>query len=191
MNIDRLTVKFFVEEDADFVLTDVIPVFHRWIQTDAVPGLLIDVADYKHVPHGPGILLVGQDVDYALDLTDGRLGFLTRRKQIRQMALVDTLPEALAWAVQAVQRLEQDTGWQLRADELEITLADRLHAPNTAETFTAVQDVVTAVLRGVYGDEPIDLVYGAVDARRPFTLSAHIPSAPSLAQLVAQLALPG
>ncbi len=41
-------------------LDDFIPLFHRWIQEQAIDGhLLIDVHDYSHIQQGPGILLVG------------------------------------------------------------------------------------------------------------------------------------
>ena len=42
-----------------------VPVFHDWIRRGAVEGLLIDVARYGHVHHGPGIMLVGHEGDYA------------------------------------------------------------------------------------------------------------------------------
>jgi hypothetical protein len=66
---------------AKFLLTDpTVPVqlepfigtFHRFIQQGVLDGLLVDVADYSHVPNGPGIVLIGHDVDYGLDLVGGR-----------------------------------------------------------------------------------------------------------------------
>jgi hypothetical protein len=35
-------------------LEAVIPVFHRWIQEQIFDELLLDVANYSHVPDGPG-----------------------------------------------------------------------------------------------------------------------------------------
>ena len=58
-----------------------IPVFHRWIQERRVEGLAIDVADYRHVPEGPGVLLVGHEADYVLDLAEGPPGLLYSRKR--------------------------------------------------------------------------------------------------------------
>ena len=43
-------------------------VFHAWIQKGAVEGLLLDVADYQHIQDGPGMILIGDQVDYAFDL---------------------------------------------------------------------------------------------------------------------------
>src|SRR5207302_8211566 len=44
-----------------------IEVFHRFIQQGLVEGLILDVADYRHVRHGPGVLLVGHDIDYGIN----------------------------------------------------------------------------------------------------------------------------
>ena len=49
--LQHVNVKFPSAGSID--LTQAIPVFHRWIQEQALPGLLIDVADYRHVPEGP------------------------------------------------------------------------------------------------------------------------------------------
>lgn len=190
MSINRMTIKLFAKNAAEFQITDIIPVFHQWIREDAVPGLLIDVADYKHVPEGPGILLIGHEVDYALDEGHGRLGLFVRRKQIEGGSLVDNLQQTMAWAVQAGQRLIKDTNLRLHSDEVEITFVDRLHLPNTAETFAAIEAEVTAVLQTTFGTDSVELTNGAVDWRRPLTIHAAITNGspiPELNQAVAAL----
>ena len=61
MNVQHVNVKIFAEDPA-IELDGAIPVFHRWIQRNVCEELLIDVADYRHVPAGPGVLLVGHDI---------------------------------------------------------------------------------------------------------------------------------
>jgi len=56
-NLQRIALKIFLDDESLLEPGDVIPVFHRWIQTQAVDGLLIDVADYSHVHHGPGVVV--------------------------------------------------------------------------------------------------------------------------------------
>ena len=51
-----------------------IPVFHRWIKQHLLPELTIDVANYLHVPQGPGVVLIGHGSDYFLDEGEGRPG---------------------------------------------------------------------------------------------------------------------
>ena len=76
----RIALKFFADSAAEVPLEPFIKLFHRFIQEQAVLGLLVDVADYAHVPHGPGVILIGHDVDYAVDSTAGRTGLLTTAK---------------------------------------------------------------------------------------------------------------
>src|ERR1041385_3049369 len=84
MNPFRTQIKFFLENPGRLDLSDVAAVFQRWIQQKALDGLLIDVADYRHVIEGPGIVLIGHESDYALENRDGRLGLLyTRKRQLQ------------------------------------------------------------------------------------------------------------
>jgi len=61
----RLTLAVAAGPVAD--LEPALGVFHRFIQRSLVEGRLLDVADYRHVPNGPGVMLVGQDVDYGIN----------------------------------------------------------------------------------------------------------------------------
>jgi len=55
------------------LLERAIPVFHRWIQERSLDELMVDVADYTHVPDGPGVVLVCHDAIYSLDTGGGEL----------------------------------------------------------------------------------------------------------------------
>ncbi len=99
MNPLRLSLKIFATKPIPREeLHPFIGVFHRFIQEAAVPGLLIDVADYAHVPDGPGVILIGHDVDYGIDLAGGRTGLLTTRKRGSEADLSALFREALAKA---------------------------------------------------------------------------------------------
>ena len=54
--------------------------FHSWIQEQVGEGLLLDVADYRHVHEGPGVILIGYEGNYSVDNTDNRLGVRYNRK---------------------------------------------------------------------------------------------------------------
>jgi len=182
MTPNRITIKFFIEDEQAVEIPRVGPIFHRWIQTEAVLGLLIDVADYKHVADGPGIILIGHDVDYALDLGHGRAGLLTRRKRLTEGTLAENLRQTLAWAVTAAQQFQQDTGWVLNSDEWEIIFPDRLHTPNNVETRTAVSAEVQAIFQEAFGLE-VELENEALDVRRPLTFQVTIRNAPAWVDL--------
>ena len=181
----RMNAKLFVTDETAVSLPNIIPVFHRWIQTQAVAGLLIDVADYKHVQDGPGVLIVGHEGDYALDQANGRSGLLyTRKREWPTPDFKERLRLVIRLAVQAAQVLaaEDTLNLSFRTGEIKLAFPDRLHTPNTAETLAALQGDVAAVLAAVYGTGEISLTPTSADTKRPFALTAAIVNAPSLAE---------
>src|SRR5208282_5773091 len=78
--MQHLSVKIFEQSGAELDGAKAIAVFHRWIQRGGLPEMPIDVADYVHLPAGPGVILVCQEAAYSLDNNDGRLGLLYQRK---------------------------------------------------------------------------------------------------------------
>lgn len=149
--MQHVNVKIFATK-ADINLVDAIPVFHKWIQDKTMPELLIDVADYKHVPEGPGVMLIGHEADYSLDETDGRLGLLYNRKSEVEG---DALQQAFSSAHAAVRVLEATEVFAGRLEfsttELEVILNDRLLYPNTEETWTEVIAAFEAFATDLYG----------------------------------------
>src|SRR5213595_1738284 len=117
--IQHVRVKIFASEAA-IDLGDAIPVFHRWIQDRLCPEMLIDVADYRHVPDGPGVMLIGHEANYSLDNTKGRLGLLYSRKQEGGGA-------------------QENLRQAFDAGECEFSINDRLLAPNQEETYIALK----------------------------------------------------
>ena len=79
MQSPKIQVKYFTQEPVE--LEHFVPVFHRWIRDRVLDDMVIDVADYAHVHHGPGIVLIGNAVDYFMDQGEGRLGLLYSRKR--------------------------------------------------------------------------------------------------------------
>src|SRR5713226_1464167 len=110
VQVQHVNVKIFAEGPAiaDLDLAGAIPVFHRWIQQSVCEELLIDVADYRHVPAGPGVLLVGHEANYSLDLSFNRLGLLYNRKAWGDGSAQDNLLQAFHAALTACQRLEEE-----------------------------------------------------------------------------------
>jgi hypothetical protein len=193
MNPKRLTVKFFIQEPERVSLEPFIPVFHRWIQEKAVAGLLIDVADYKHIQDGPGVILLGDEVDYAIDLGKGRPGLLLRDKRRRSEngSLPAQISEALLLAARACRLLETEPALDgrvaFRSGEIEIAFQDRLAAPNTGSTFGETLPELRQLLGQVYPEHEIQLRLAAEDPREAFTVHAQILNAPALDSLIKNL----
>jgi hypothetical protein len=169
----RLAIKLFATRPIPRdELHPFIGVFHRFIQEAALPGLLIDVADYAHVPDGPGVILIGHDVDYGIDLAGGRTGLLTTRKRTGEADLVALFRDALAKTLVAARAIESDGTVPVRfaTDEIEVSFPDRRAAPNTASAFDWVSKELQPIARAVFGAAAQLENAAADDARRMLTL---------------------
>jgi hypothetical protein len=145
-DLQHVNVKLFATEDSRVNWPDLIPIFHRWIQEQTVEGMLIDVADYAHVPAGPGILLLAHEGFYSVDNRDNRLGFLYNRRAALEGSVSDKLHQAWKSAVAAARKLEAEPllGGTLRfnTENCEVFVNDRLLAPNTQETFDRLSPAI-------------------------------------------------
>lgn len=142
-DIQHVNVKIFARPSAEVNWPDLIPVFHRWIQQQVFPQTLIDVADYAHVPSGPGVMLIGHEAWYSLDNREGRIGFLYNRRTPLEGSVDAKLAQAYSSALDAARRLESEPEFlgKISFDEtdFEIFINDRLLAPNTEATWKRLQ----------------------------------------------------
>ena len=190
MNPRRIAIKLHATRNVGLhELHPFIGVFHRFIQQASVPGLLIDVADYAHVPDGPGIILIGHDVDYGIDRTGGRTGLLTTRKRAGDVAVAELFRSTLAMALATAQAIAADgeAGLEFGVDAVQIAFPDRLALPNTAEAAEAALKALEPVVHELFGDGArLAADDPATDPRRMLTLQVTAPGA-ELAPLRAKL----
>lgn len=191
MQSHKLAFKLFTQPGTLPDIDVVVPIFHQWIQNQAVADhLLIDVADYKHVQDGPGVVLVSHQANVNTDLSGGRPGLLYFRKQPfgavgSTASLEDNLLQTLAAAVKFAQLLERDTPAKFDTKEILFRVHDRLHAPNTAETFAAVKPALQSVATRVLGDG-VSLDHKP-DPQTLFEVTVRSTSAKSLDEIAALL----
>jgi hypothetical protein len=156
-DVHRIGLKLFAADGGAVRPRELVPIFHRWIQTGAVANhMLIDVADYQHVPDGPGVLLVAHEANFSLDGGGGRTGWLYLRKRPLDGALPARVRAAARACLATAELLEQDAALagrlRFRADELEIVANDRLRAPNTPAAERDFAPVVRDLLAALYGN---------------------------------------
>jgi hypothetical protein len=190
MQPHRLSVKFFVAEPAAVELSRFVPIFQRWIQRQWVEGLLIDVANYDHVPNGPGVILIGDEGDYALDMGDGRPGLLYTRKRQIDPTPSEYLATTFRLALIAAQKLAQEPtlkGIQFNYAEAQITYLDRLNAPNTPEAFAQVKNAVEAFASSLYAGSAIHLQQAYQDRREPLSILVRAEQTVSAENLLERL----
>ncbi len=174
--LQRFSLKIFAEPASAGAPRTIIPVFHRWIQEHAVPGLLIDVADYTHLVDGPSVLLVAHEANYALDETGGRPGLSYTRKQPLDGAFGERLAVAAAAVITAARRLEEDTsrmtggGITFLGNEIEFAANDRLAAPRSADAESALRQELTAFGIRIFGGADVEVQPLKDSDRLGFTL---------------------
>jgi hypothetical protein len=151
MDLQHLNVKFFVDQPETVDLEPFLGVFNAWIQDQVTDELLIDVADYRHVWAGPGVILIGHQANYSLDNAGDRLGLLYNRKAPLPGSNHDRLRQAVRAALLAAQRLGAGPGLQFSVGELQLAVNDRLLAPNTDETWEAARPELAAFFDQLYG----------------------------------------
>ena len=174
----RLAVKFGLKREPGLQPGEILPIFQRWIQERSVPGMLIDVIDYKHVPDGPGIMLIADEADYAWDLGDGAVGMRYIRKRALPANLTQALRLCFVHAQIAAQTLESAAPGDIEFDfsAAEITFFDRLHYPNERAVAEAVQREVTATLGAVF-QQSVEVAWLHEDPRFLLTLRCQADGA--------------
>jgi hypothetical protein len=181
IELQHINIKLYLNNrDAD--LAAVIPIFHSWIQDQIFDELLIDVADYRHVHHGPGLMLIGHEADYSLDQTDGILGLRYNRKVPLVGTNLDRLTQATRATLVAAQTLEADARvngkLSFNGQDIQLIINDRLLAPNDKATRNAVEPDVQTFAAKLFGHsgyslcfdtDPRRLLSATLQASRPFS----------------------
>ncbi|HYB97565.1 MAG TPA: hypothetical protein VEC57_00355 [Candidatus Limnocylindrales bacterium] len=151
----RLGLKLFAEGAKEIALTEFIPIFHRWIRDRTFDGPLLDVADYSHVHHGPGVLLAGFDANYCMDVGDGSLGLMWYNKRPTQESVADVLVRGARRAVEMALRLQDEPELRGRlsftGSPVLVFANDRLHAPNTTSGWSYVSPGFESLAARLYG----------------------------------------
>lgn len=160
MELQHVNVKLFVDGELSVDLEEFINVFHRLVAEQAMDEMMIDVADYRHVPNGPGVVMVGLEADYAIDHKDGRYGLRYNRKAPLEGSNQDRLRDAFAKADKTCALLESELpGLKFSRSELEVFINDRALAPNTPETLAAAQPEIESFIREGLGQSDFEISF--------------------------------
>ena len=187
----EVSVKLFVVDAADVRLKELIPVFHRWIKEDLLEDeLQIDVANYEHVPKGPGVVLICDKAHYYFDVRAGRAGLRYRGRREARATGAEAVTRAFRAALHAARLLEADPvlegRYRFRTDEVEFGIYDRLLAPSDVGTLVAIRPELEEAVRGLYDtdDVAIELSSGP---REPFMVTVRSGASPSVEELMGRL----
>ena len=187
----EVSVKYFVEDSSAVRVEELIPVFHRWIRESVLEDeLLIDVANYAHVPKGPGVMLICHLGQYGLDLRQGRPGLLYRRRRVAHGSPQDQLAGTFRSAIRAGSLLEDEPAlegrYRFRTDEVELVIYDRLLAPSALETLEAVRPLLGGFITELYEDQAVSVKLTS-RSNEPFAVRITTQEAPPLCVLLSRL----
>ena len=186
MNIERFCLKFFAQPGHEIDDAVFIDIFHDWIRLKKLPGILLDVVDYRHLPGGPGVMLISHEINFAMDYAAGRLGLFAQRK----LGQADSHPDRILEVVRATATfgalLEADPrlGGRLRliGDAFDYIANDRLLLPNTDLAFAALRPDLIAAAERIYPGQAVSITRRANDPRDRLTASVAVePGAGSVA----------
>ena len=182
-DLQRIQIKIASDLRVGLRLDPFVTIFGRW-RNEQHPADWIDLADYAHLPRGPGIVLVGQRCSVAFDLADPGPGILYTARKGLTGSHAERLCSAFAWCLDLSKRLSAEPEFpqdvRLRTGMLELRFNDRLETPDTPETDAELRPVVAQVLDQLFGSGGYDLqrcsddsVYGFhVQARKSEALDA-------------------
>lgn len=189
MDSQRYAFKLLARTGPEIPERDLVLFLHRLIQARSLAETCVDVADYSHVPEGPGVMLICHEAHYSLERVQGHLGLRCAGKRgfegdagarIRKIVGKTLRLAELAESHEVLSgRLQFDTS------AATLWLEDRLIAPNTDETFAAFAPVLAETLTPVWGAPPI-LARGTSPKER-FQVDITFPAAPPIATLLSRL----
>lgn len=181
----KVQAKLYFAATARPPLERFVPALHAILRDEALGELMIDVVDYGHVHHGPGVVLIGHATDYGIDLGEGRPGVLVFRK--RDPVDGDRIADALGRALRFAALLAQvpELGAALTTNEVLIRLPSRLHAPSTDAGFEHLTGELVALGQRLYG-APV-VTERASTPREPLSVRWRAPSSPTVEELLARL----
>ena len=169
MPTHKISVKLYLDRGREIAPEIWFKIFNAWISAHDGSDVLLDVADYSHVPEGPVTLLIGHEYDISIDDTDAKRGLLYNRKRPGGDGFAQQLGAAVRATCETCRRLEAEGDVVFRGDELRIVLNDRLNAPNAETTHEAIRDDLNALLHRLYNGAEV-AVARRTDAKQRFTL---------------------
>ena len=160
-SLQRYKLTIFAEPVAAVSAKAIIPVFHKWIREQSIDELLIDVADYTHLPTGPNALLVGHEANLAIEASGDCVGLCYIRKRNPPEHLVQNLTSGAATLLQAAQMLESDSeavvdgNFTFKANRLVFSPNDRLLAPNTPAIAKSLEETLQIFGEQLHGTKSV------------------------------------
>ena len=185
--LQKFDIKIFAESGADIDPLEFVAVLQRWIREGTAEGIPIDVVDYSHMHHGPGVILVGHYVNIGIDYTGGRMGLLYHQKQSAEGDFSQRFRTNLKNALEACIQLEAGEGFKGRlkfgSGEFMVIANDRLQTDGQEDAATMLRDGISEVARELFGPKVAFTLEDGDPRARP-SVSIKVPESIDLASII-------
>ncbi|GIX05771.1 MAG: hypothetical protein KatS3mg115_0174 [Candidatus Poribacteria bacterium] len=154
--LKRIDLKFYAQNPEAIDYPALTEVFIRWSKED--PNRWLDIADYLHVPSGPGLLLIGNDYHIGVDNHKDRPGFLFSLREPLEGPTEERIAGALRLAIQIGADLEAEETIRVRfgVDPIEFIVNDRMYFPNEPEVYAALEGAIREGFRQVFSEVSVE-----------------------------------
>ena len=160
MELQKFAIKLFLNMNESYSSKDFVPVFHNWIQDKVISDhLLIDVADYSHVPDGPGVMLIAHEGHFSLDQENHQPGIMYMRKTDLDGTFNDRFNKILSTVIEVADRLRNskvNMDINFISNSFRFITNDRLYAENTIENQNLYKERIQNALNDKYPDNEVD-----------------------------------
>ena len=160
MDLQKFGVKLFINANESYNSKEFIPVFHNWIQDKIIDDhLLIDVADYSHIPDGPGVMLISHEGNFSLDQENQQPGIMYMRKTEIAGSFKERFNTVLSTVIKAanlVSDININKQVDFKPNLFRFIANDRLYAENTADNQGLYKEKIQNALGGKYPDRQFE-----------------------------------
>jgi len=161
MKLQKFGVKLFLEVNGNYSCKEFIPVFHTWIQDKLIEDhLLLDVADYSHIPDGPGVMLIAHEGSFSLDQEKYKPGIMYMRKTKMEGDFKNRFNQVLSITTEAANRLQNNditNDVNFISDSFRFIANDRLYADNTRDNQNFYKKEIQKAINSKYPDSKVEI----------------------------------
>jgi len=153
-DLQRIDVKILADAPANLSLDPFLAIFSRWRKQQDESDW-IDLADYAHMPKGAGIMLIGKQGSFSVNLDDPGIGLLYSGRKDFDGPIENRVMEAFRRCLRLTKPLLAEPDYprplKLRAGSWEVFINDRLNFPNTGETDRSLRGPIESALNTLFG----------------------------------------
>ncbi len=186
-DLQRIDLKVFADAPPDLNLDPFLAIFGRWRHDAENPAQWVDLADYAHMLDGPGVIIVGKQGNFGVNLYEPGPGLLYVGKKDYQgpndHRILEVFRRHLALATALLAEPDYPPELKVQSGSWELAINDRLNFPNHAGTDQLLRPAIESALNKLFGAGGYRLAR-VEDAQRRYGYSIRAEAAPELSELL-------